>query len=101
MELAVEIKPASASERNSTADKRRTAFAAMCTLFFVWGFLMTWNDLLIPRFRDVFHLTFFRAMLVQFAFSGGYAIGSILYYVCGVFFGDPIARIGFKNGILI
>jgi FHS family L-fucose permease-like MFS transporter len=78
----------------------RTPFASMCVLFFVWGFLMTWNDLLIPRFRDVFQLNFFRAMLVQFAFSGGYAVGSALYYVCGVLFGDPLSRIGFKNGIL-
>ncbi len=73
----------------------------MCVLFFVWGFLMTWNDLLIPRFRDVFQLSFFRAMLVQFAFSGGYAIGSVVYYICGVLFGDLLARIGFKNAILL
>lgn len=73
----------------------------MCILFFVWGFLMTWNDLLIPRFRDVFQLSFFRAMLVQFAFSGGYAIGAFVYYGCGMLWGDPLAKIGFKNGILL
>ena len=39
-------------------------------------------------------------MLVQFAFSGGYAVGSALYYACGVLFGDPLARMGFKKGIL-
>lgn len=64
------------SERPSATMQSRTPFASMCVLFFVWGFLMTWNDLLIPRFRDVFQLSFFRAMLVQFAFSGGYAVGS-------------------------
>src|SRR6201996_3226323 len=84
----------------TAAVQLRTPFASMCVLFFVWGFLMTWNDLLIPRFRDVFHLSFFRAMLVQFAFSGGYAVGSALYYLCGVLFGDPLARMGFKKGIL-
>ncbi len=88
-------------ESCSAAPQLRTPFASMCVLFFVWGFLMTWNDLLIPRFRDVFQLSFFRAMLVQFAFSGGYAVGSALYYVCGVLFGDPLSRIGFKNGILV
>lgn len=88
-------------EGRSSVPQSQTPFASMCVLFFVWGFLMTWNDLLIPRFRDLFQLSFFRAMLVQFAFSGGYAVGSALYYVCGVLLGDPLSRIGFKNGILV
>lgn len=76
-------------------------FAAMTVLFFVWGFLMTWNDLLIPRFKDAFALDYFQAMLVQFAFGGGYAIGSLAYYVISVIGGDPIGRIGYKNGVVI
>lgn len=76
-------------------------FAAMTVLFFLWGFLMTWNDLLIPRFKDAFHLNYFQAMLVQLAYAGGYAIGSLAYYLISVFIGDPIRRIGYKNGIVV
>jgi MFS transporter, FHS family, L-fucose permease len=79
----------------------RKPFAAMTVLFFLWGFLMTWNDLLIPRFKDAFTLNYFQAMLVQFAYSGGYAVGSFAYYILSVLAGDPIARIGYKNGIVI
>ncbi len=76
-------------------------FAAMTMVFFVWGFMMTWNDLLIPRFKDAFTLNYFEAMLVQFAFSAGYAIGALIYYLLSVLVGDPIGRIGYKNGVII
>ena len=79
----------------------RRPFAAMTVLFFLWGFLMTWNDLLIPRFKEAFTLNYFQAMLVQFAFAGGYTAASFAYYLLSVFAGDPIARIGYKNAVVI
>jgi len=59
------------------------------------------NDILIPRFKDAFHLTFFQAMLVQFAFFGAYFVGSLLYFIISATKGDPIAKIGYKNGVVI
>jgi FHS family L-fucose permease-like MFS transporter len=73
----------------------------MTTLFFMWGFMTVFNDILIPRFKDAFTLDFFHAMLVQFAFFGAYFIGSLLYFIISAKTGDPIARIGYKNGVII
>jgi MFS transporter, FHS family, L-fucose permease len=76
-------------------------FAAMSVLFFMWGFMTVWNDILIPRFKEAFALTYFQAMLVQFAFFGAYGIGALIYYVVSVTSGDPINRIGYKNGVVV
>ena len=73
----------------------------MTVLFFMWGFMTVFNDILIPRFKDAFTLDYFHAMLVQFAFFGAYFIGSLLYFAVSATFGDPIARLGYKNGIVI
>lgn len=73
----------------------------MTVLFFMWGFMTVWNDILIPRFKDAFTLNYFRAMLVQFAFFGAYAVGGLAYYLVSMFYGDPINRIGYKNGVIL
>ncbi|GGG96732.1 sugar MFS transporter [Silvibacterium dinghuense] len=51
----------------------RSAFAMVTTLFFVWGFLTSLNDILIPHLKAIFELNYAKAMLVQFAFFGSYA----------------------------
>src|SRR5436853_6366462 len=79
----------------------RGPFAIMTVLFFMWGFMTVFNDILIPRFKEAFTLDYFHAMLVQFAFFGAYFIGSLLYFAISVVIGDPIARIGYKNGVVI
>jgi FHS family L-fucose permease-like MFS transporter len=73
----------------------------MTVLFFMWGFMTVWNDVLIPRFKEAFSLTYFQAMLVQLSFFGAYAVGSLLYYLISLFSGDPINRLGYKNGVVI
>ena len=79
----------------------RGPFAVMTILFFVWGFMSVWNDILIPRFKDAFHLDYFQAMLVALAFCGAYFAGSLAYYLISMFAGDPINHIGYKNGVII
>ena len=79
----------------------RGPFAIMTVLFFMWGFMTVFNDILIPRFKDAFALDYFHAMLVQFAFFGAYFIGSLLYFAISAGFGDPITRLGYKNGVVI
>ena len=76
-------------------------FAIMTILFFMWGFMTVWNDILIPRFKEAFQLNYFRAMLVQFAFFGAYAIGALVYYIISIVSGDPINRMGYKNGVIV
>jgi FHS family L-fucose permease-like MFS transporter len=78
----------------------RMPFAIMTILFFMWGFMTVWNDILIPRFKEAFTLDYFHAMLIQFAFFGAYTVGSLIYYVISIFSGDPINRIGYKNGVI-
>ncbi len=79
----------------------RGPFSVMTVLFFMWGFMTVFNDILIPRFKEAFTLNFFEAMLVQLAFFGAYFIGALLYYLISALAGDPIARIGYKNGLVI
>lgn len=87
--------------RPGAASAYRGPFAIMTILFFMWGFMTVWNDILIPRFKEAFTLSYFQAMLVQLAFFGAYTIGSLIYYFVSVVSGDPINRIGYKNGVII
>ena len=77
------------------------AFITVTSLFFVWGFITCMNDLLIPKFKADFSLSQFQANLVQSAFFGAYFMVSFLYFLVSAIFGDPINRIGYKNGIVL
>lgn len=55
----------------------RTAFVAVTTLFFAWGFITSMIDPLIPSVRAVFSLTYAQSMLTQFAFFLAYGIVSL------------------------
>lgn len=77
------------------------AFVAVTGLFFMWGFITCMNDILIPFVKNVFELNRAQSMLVQFYFFGGYFIGSLIYFAFSYFRGDPIQKIGYKNGILL
>src|SRR5215469_17214801 len=43
------------------------------TLFFMWGFLTSLNDILIPHLKSIFSLNYAEAMLIQFVFFCAYA----------------------------
>jgi len=86
------VSPA-ATERNY-----RGPLAMVTTLFFMWGFLTSMNDILIPHLKSIFDLNYFEVMLVQFFFFLAYAVFSIPA-------GIVIERVGFKasmvGGLLI
>lgn len=69
------------------------AFAAMTSLFFIWGFITALNDILIPQLKAAFSLNYTQAMLVQFCFFGAYFLVSPLA-------GKLIERIGYIKGIM-
>jgi FHS family L-fucose permease-like MFS transporter len=69
-------------------------------LFFMWGFITCMNDILIPYLKQLFKLTFFESMLVQFCFFGAYFIGSLIYFLISITKGDPINKAGYKKGIM-
>lgn len=63
------------------------------TLFFMWGFLTSLNDILIPHLKSIFELTYAKAMLVQFAFFSSYFVFSLPS-------GKLIAAIGYKKSMV-
>jgi FHS family L-fucose permease-like MFS transporter len=99
--LTGSVKQSATLSQTGNGRTYRGPFAIMTTLFFMWGFMTVFNDILIPRFKEAFTLDYFHAMLVQFAFFGAYFIGSLLYFMISAATGDPIARIGYKNGVVI
>ncbi|AYJ85429.1 sugar MFS transporter (plasmid) [Sphingomonas paeninsulae] len=63
-------------------------------LFFVWGGATSLNDVLIPKLKGLFSLSYAEVMLTQFAFFMAYAIVSIPA-------GTVIARIGYVRGLVL
>lgn len=51
--------------------------AIVTTLFFMWGFLTSLNDILVPHLKSIFDLNYAQAMLIQFAFFSGYFLFSL------------------------
>lgn len=76
-------------------------FTALTSLFFMWGFITCMNDILIPHLKELFLLNYLESMLVQFCFFGAYFIGSLIYFITSYYKGDPINKIGYKNGMLL
>lgn len=70
-------------------------------LFFMWGFITCMNDILIPKLQAVFTLQHWQAMLIQTAFFGAYFFVSLFYFLFSISKGDPIMKIGYKNGIIV
>lgn len=78
-----------------------TPLISLTFLFFMWGFITCMNDILIPHLKELFVLNYLEAMLVQFCFFSAYFIGSLIYFLISYFKGDPINKIGYKNGLLL
>ena len=87
-------------QTRSTLKTNRTALIVLTTLFFMWGFITCMNDILIPFLKKAFELARAQSMLVQFSFFGAYFIGALIYFLVSAKTGDPINRIGYKNGII-
>src|SRR3954468_17794502 len=73
----------------------------LTTLFFMWGFITCMNDILIPYLQGIFNLSPAQAGLIQSAFFGAYFIISLLYFLISINLGDPLAKIGYQNGIIV
>jgi FHS family L-fucose permease-like MFS transporter len=84
-------------EQNAVVANKERSFtmplALMLSLYFGIGFITSLNDILVPHFKDLFHLTNFAALLVQFCFFGA-------YFVMSVPSGWIIGKFGYKRGIV-
>ena len=72
----------------------KSALAMVTTLFFMWGFLTSLNDILIPHLKSIFQLNYAEVMLVQFAFFGTYAL-------LGIPSGKIVEWIGYKRTMVL
>ena len=77
----------------SNGNNLKIAFALMTSLFFMWGAIVSLNDILIPHFKGLFHMNYTETMLIQFSFFGAYFLMSIPASIV-------IGKIGYKNGIV-
>jgi FHS family L-fucose permease-like MFS transporter len=68
-------------------------FILITSLFFLWGFGVNLNDILIPRFKNALALSDFQSSFIQVAFFSGYCLAALPA-------GRLMERIGYKRGIL-
>ena len=81
---------------------RWSQFLVLITVFFFWGFVAASNDILIPVFKNAFHLTQAQSQYVAVAFYVAYTVGSLIYFFTSKAIGaDVLNRIGYKNGICL
>src|SRR5258705_10016780 len=71
----------------SIADLRLFVFA----LFFVFGGITSLNDVIIPKLKELFTLSYAQVMLVQTAFFGA-------YFVVSIPAAAAVRRIGYLRG---
>jgi len=81
------------STPHSPPSASRTLLVLVVALFFFWGAATSLNDILIPKFKSLFQLSYAEAMLTQFAFFAGYLVFSVPA-------GMLIARIGYLRGLV-
>lgn len=82
----------SANRGSGIPSASRSMVVAVVALFFIWGGITSLNDVLIPKLKELFQLSYTQAMLVQFAFFSAYALVSLPA-------GGFVARLGYGRGI--
>lgn len=70
------------------------ALTSLTSLFFMWGLITSLNDVLIPRLKAVFSLSYTEAMMIQFCFF-------FAYFVVSLPAGSLVKKIGYKSGIVV
>ena len=63
-------------------------------LFFMWGFLTSLNDILIPLFKRLFDLSYTQALLIQVCFFAAYGI-------CSIPSGVAVKKMGYQRGAVV
>jgi MFS transporter, FHS family, L-fucose permease len=78
----------------ATVQNYSRPLAIVTTLFFMWGFLTSLNDILIPHLKSIFELSYAKAMLVQFAFFSAYFLFSVPW-------SKVVNTIGYKTTMVV
>src|SRR5690349_14335927 len=90
---AMAIAPSNPMAASATPTFSRTLFVLSLGLFFLWGLATVLIDILVPKLKAVFLLSYAEVMLTQFAFFLGYFVFSIPA-------GLLVAKIGYMRGII-
>jgi MFS transporter, FHS family, L-fucose permease len=80
--------------QNEPSSGNRRAMAMVTTLFFMWGFLTSLNDILVPHLKAIFELNYAQVMLINSAFFGS-------YFVFAIPSGKIIEWIGYKKTMVV
>jgi FHS family L-fucose permease-like MFS transporter len=86
--------PTNHEPKNMTKDKKLFAVGLITTLFFIWGFALNLNPILIPHFKKAFQLTTRQSSLVDVA-------AYIAYFLLPIPAAQFMKRYGYKGGILL
>lgn len=80
MAMAPNVNVSAGSELGEEVPGGRDAMELRCfvmALFFIFGGITSLNDVIIPKLKELFTLSYAEAMLVQFCFFAGYAVMGI------------------------
>ncbi len=94
MALPLSYPPPTTPAAAGPAPRYTSALSAVTTLFFLWGFITSLNDILIPYLKAIFRLSYTQANLINLCFFGAYFLMSIPA-------GQLVARVGYKRGMLL
>ncbi len=86
-----------ASAGAATSGNRRkylVPFLLMTLLFFLWGAIVSLNDILIPHLKSLFNMNYTQTMLIQFCYFAA-------YFTMAVPASMIIGKIGYKRGIVV
>lgn len=87
---------------NNSNQTNWAQFIPLVSVFFFWGFVAASNDILIPVFKEAFHLSQGQSQLVSLAFYIAYTVGSLIYmFISKSMRQDLINKIGYKNGLIV
>jgi MFS transporter, FHS family, L-fucose permease len=70
------------------------AMAIVTMLFFMWGFLTSLNDILVPHLKAIFDLKYVEVMLIQFSFFSA-------YFLFALPSGKLIECVGYKRTMVV
>jgi FHS family L-fucose permease-like MFS transporter len=91
MALTMNTSAAPAASQREKTDLRAMTIATI--LFFMWGFLTSLNDVIIPHLKSIFELNYTEAILVQFAFFSS-------YFIFALPAGKLVEKIGYKRAMV-
>jgi MFS transporter, FHS family, L-fucose permease len=74
MAMISATEPVKSASQAALPSTDKAALSMVTTLFFMWGFLTSLNDILVPHLKSIFDLNYAQVMMVQFAFFFAYFV---------------------------